>query len=178
MSQVVIVAGPPGSGKSTVCEALCERYDRTVHIETDEFYASLRMGYVPPWKPGSDRQNRLVSRAVARAASAYAQELYGVFIDGVIGPHLLPEYLDELRIAGVPVHYAVLLPSIDEMLLRAHTRDQIIPMPDDMYEPLHQMFSGDGLPGCRIDSTGMTADRTADALMAACGRGDCLVLSP
>jgi adenylate kinase family enzyme len=35
MSQIVIVSGPSGAGKSSVCESLCERYDRTVHLETD-----------------------------------------------------------------------------------------------------------------------------------------------
>ena len=49
------------------------------------------MGYIPPWKPGSTRQNMMVSRAAARAATAFAQEQYGVFIDGVIGPSHLPD---------------------------------------------------------------------------------------
>ncbi|MDE3097596.1 MAG: AAA family ATPase, partial [Chloroflexota bacterium] len=78
MSQIVIVSGPPGSGKSSVCESLCARYDRTVHLETDQLYAAIRMGFIKPWLPASDRQNRMVTRAAARAAVAYAQELYAV----------------------------------------------------------------------------------------------------
>ena len=38
MSQIVIISGPPGAGKSSVAEALCERYDRTVRLETDDLY--------------------------------------------------------------------------------------------------------------------------------------------
>ena len=178
MSQIVIVSGPPGAGKSTVCELLCERYDRTVHLETDDAYGWIRMGYVQPWKPESARQNMTVSRAAARAATAFAQELYGVFIDGVIGPMHLPAYLEELAQAGVPIHYAILVPPADVTIERAAWRDkQIAGADEDMFRRVHTMFTG-SMPGFRIDNSAMTAEQTADAVMEACGRGDALVWSP
>ena len=178
MSQIVIVSGPPGAGKSTVCEALCQRYDRTVHLTTDDMYGWIRMGYIPPWKPGSMRQNMMVSRSAARAATAFAQEEYGVFIDGVIGPMHLPAYIDELRVAGVPVHYAVLLPSLDVITRRAEEREKQIVNAGDMFERVHAMFAERREPGWTLDNGSMTAEQSADAVMEACGRGDCLVWSP
>jgi hypothetical protein len=180
MSQIVIISGPPSAGKSTVCDALCERYDRTVHLKTDDVYGWIRMGYIPPWEPGSMRQNLMVSRAVARSATPFAQEQYGVFIDGVIDPPHLPVYLDELRAAGVPVHYAVLLPPRDVIVRRAAARDkQIAGAGDDMFVRVHAMFAdATSLPGWAVDNGGMTAEQTADAVMEACGRGDCLVWPP
>jgi chloramphenicol 3-O-phosphotransferase len=176
MSQIVIVSGPPGAGKSSVCESLCERYDRTVHLQTDDAYAWIRMGFVPPWKPGSQRQNETVSRACARAATAFAQQQYGVFIDGVIGAHILPLYLEELGVARVRVHYVVLLPSVGAMRERAAAREKQLGRVGDMYERMHAMFAdAERGPGCVIDSSRMTADQTADAVMAACGRGEALV---
>jgi chloramphenicol 3-O-phosphotransferase len=179
MSQIVIVSGPPGAGKSTVCEALCERYDRTVHLETDDAYGWIRMGYVRPWKPGSSHQNEMVSRACARAAMAFAQEGYGVFIDGVIGPHTLPVYVDELRAGGVPVHLAVLLPSLDVAMRRAGERAKQVPGSDEMFRSVYPMFAGAGdFAGCTIDTSAMTALQAADEVMERCGRGECLVWSP
>lgn len=125
MSQIVIVSGGSGAGKSSACESLCERYDRTVHLETDDVFGWIRMGFVQPWKAGSMEQNRMISRAVARAATAFAQQRFGVFIDGVIGPHLLPDYIEELKPAGVPVHYAVLLPPAKIAVQRARQRGNI-----------------------------------------------------
>ena len=177
MSQIVIVSGPPGAGKSTVCEALCARYDRTVHLETDQLYGSIRMGFIAPWKPGSMRQNLMVSRAAARAATAFAQEQYGVFIDGVIGPAHLPTYLEELRPAGVPVHYAVLLPPLDVIVRRATERDKRIAGAGDMFERVHGMFV-DAPHSWTLDTSDMTAQKAADAVMEACGRGECLVWPP
>jgi chloramphenicol 3-O-phosphotransferase len=177
MSQVVILSGPSGAGKSSVAESLCERYDRTVHIETDAFFSWIRMGYVHPMRPESDRQNRMVARAVARAASAYAQELYAVFIDGVIGPHLLPIYLEELRPLRVAVQFVVLLPPVDETLRRVAPREADRRLIEEEHRALYGQFAGQGaFAGCVIDNARMTPDQAGDAVMAACGRGDCLVL--
>lgn len=185
MSHIVILSGPSGAGKSSVARALCERYDRTVHLKTDEIYASIRMGFISPWKPASNRQNRIVSRATARAATAFAQELYAVFIDGVIGPHLLPEYLNELRPAGVPVHLALLRPSLDEILQRALAREDTVRVPAPMHVPEPVLREGyaaferwGDFAGLTIDNSGLTADQTADRVMDACGAGECLVLAP
>ena len=180
MSQIVIISGPPGAGKSSVAEALCQRYDRTVHLETDDLYAWIKMGFISPWKTGSAPQNLMVSRAAARAATAYAQEQYGVFIDGVIGALHLEAYLEELRGCGVPVHYAVLLPSVEAAMRRAHERDKRVAEAanEEMYRRVYSMFATDGLPGLTIDSGDLTIEQTADRVMDACGRGECLVYAP
>lgn len=179
MSQIVIVSGPSGAGKSSVCESLCERYDRTVHIETDAFFSAIRMGYINPMREGSNRQNEMITRAVARAATAYAQDLFAVFIDGVIGPHLLPVYLEELRPANVAVHFVLLMPSLEETLRRVQLRPSQRPMIEREHRELHRGFEEHGeFAGFTIDNTGLTPDQTADLVMEACGRGDCLVLDP
>ncbi len=179
MSQIVIISGPPGAGKSSVARALCERYDRTVHIETDQFFAAIRMGLISPWKPESDRQNHMVSRAAARAASAYAEEMFGVFIDGVIGPHLLPEYLRELAIARVPVHFVLLAPSADAIVERGAAREDIVRVPSHLLLQGYEMFRAWGsFAGVTIDNTSLTAQQTADLVMEAYGRGESLVQSP
>ena len=179
MADIVIVSGPPGSGKSTVCDALCERYDRTVHLESDPFFAFIRMGGMRPWLNGAQRQNEMVARAVARAATAYASNLYAVFIDAVVAPNTLPVYLEELRPAGVPVHLAVLLPSPDETVRRGLEREPALRVPEAQLRRMHAWFASAGRFGGRIfDTTGETTEQTADRVMDACGAGECLVLAP
>jgi hypothetical protein len=146
------------------------------------------MGYIPPWKPGSAPQNLTVSRACARAAVAFAREQYGVFIDGVIGPVHLDTYVEELREAAVPIHYAVLLPPVDVIQRRARDRDKVIAgLPreragqaeDDMFARVHSIFTRpDATQYWTIDNTSLTAHETADRVMDACGTGEALVWSP
>ena len=158
---------------------LCERYDRTVHIETDAFYGWIRMGYVRPWLEGSDRQNRMVARAIARAATVYAQDLYAVFIDGVIGPHLLPIYVDELAAAGAPVHLAILMPPLEATLARVRQREPTANVPEGPHRRLYQQFKRyRAFAGCTFDNGDLTPDQAGDRIMEACGRGDCIVYSP
>jgi len=179
MSHVVIISGPSGAGKSSVAELLAQRYDRTVHLETDLWFRAIRMGQIHPMQPESDRQNRMISRAVARSAGAFAQEQFAVFIDGVIGPHLLPIYIDELRPAAVPVHFIVLLPSLEETIRRVQPRDSKRRMIENEHRALHDEFTRHGeFAGCVVDNSSLTAEQTADLVMEACGRGDCLVYRP
>lgn len=179
MAQVVIISGPPGSGKTSVAESLCARYDRTVHLEADAFFAAIRMGYTKPWRTGSSRQNEMVSRAVARAATAYAQDLYTVFIDAVVGPHLLPVYVAELKPAGVRLQFVLLMPSLEETLRRGLAREATLRVPESQLRELHAQFVRYGaFAGCTIDNSGLTADQTADRVMDACGLGQCVVWSP
>ena len=179
MSHIVILSGPSGAGKSSVAESLCERYDRTVHIETDAFFEAIRMGRLNPMRPDSDRQNRMVSRACARAASAYAQDQYAVFIDGVIGPHLLPIYIEELRRPGVPVHFVTLLPTLEETLTRVAPRHSRRRMEEQEHRALYAQFEAQGaFAGCLVDTTGLTPDQSADIVMDRCGEGACLVWTP
>lgn len=180
MSQIVIISGPPGSGKTSVAESLCGRYDRTVHLDTDQLYSAIRMGYTKPWLPGSQRQNEMVSRAAARASTAYVRDLFAVFVDAVVGPNTLGVYLEELGGAGVPVHFALLMPSLDETLRRAQERKSTVAaLTQDVVRQMWERFSAHGdFAGCTIDNTRLAADETADRIMDACGQGECLVLSP
>src|SRR5262245_59625243 len=170
MSQIVIISGPPGAGKSTAAEALCERYDRTVHLCLDDVQGWIRMGFIPPYKPESYEQTLTIARAAGRAAVPFARDQYGVFIEGVIGPDALNVLIGELREAAVAIHYAKLLPTAAALIERSHKRQQVnAGVTDDMLAQVREMFAGSTMPGVTIDNTTMTAHEAADAIMAACG---------
>src|SRR6186997_3330933 len=56
--RALLLTGPPGSGKSTVARLLMSRFQRAVHLRSDEFFHFIRAGYVEPWKPESHEQNK------------------------------------------------------------------------------------------------------------------------
>lgn len=118
--RIVVVTGPPGSGKSTVSEALADRWEPSVLVEGDAFFAFLRRGYVPPWLPESHAQNETTVRAAAAATGAFAAAGMTVVFDGVVGPWFLPTFAG---LTGIDVlDYVVLLPPVETCLHRVAAR--------------------------------------------------------
>ncbi len=122
--EVLILSGPPGSGKSTVGAELASRSTLGVHLESDIFYHWIRSGFVGPHLPEAHHQNTVVIDAVAEAAAAYARGGYAVVWDGVVGPWFLERVVRRLSDHGLAVHYAVLRPDRETALGRVARRDQ------------------------------------------------------
>src|SRR5258707_6581095 len=105
MADILILTGPPGAGKTTVAEALADRYDRVAHIEVDTLrHFVTPTGYVPPSRGGVawERQNALAVRNASSLAANFIAEIYVVMIDDVvITPANLSAYIEGLKPAGV-----------------------------------------------------------------------------
>lgn len=120
---IVIISGPPGSGKSSVARRLAEQspYERAVHVHTDDFYRSIRKGYVATWLPEAQEQNIIVLDAFAASATRYAWGGYEVIVDGIIGPWYLDPWLKAVQ-DGWDVRFVVLRPTLQTSVARAVAR--------------------------------------------------------
>lgn len=121
--EVVIVSGPPGSGKSTIAGALAAEVDRGVHLESDRFYHWIRSGFVGPHLPEAHAQNTAVMDVATDAAAAYAEAGYAVVWDGIVGPWFLDRVLRRFASRQIAVRYLVLRPERSTALDRVRHRD-------------------------------------------------------
>ena len=57
--RIVIMTGPPGTGKTTVSSIVARESDleKSAHMHTDDFYHGLYKGAIPPYLPESQEQN-------------------------------------------------------------------------------------------------------------------------
>lgn len=53
MSNLYVITGPAGVGKSTISKKLAENKSKSVLIEGDQIYAQVIGGYVSAWKKGN-----------------------------------------------------------------------------------------------------------------------------
>ena len=86
---VMVVGGSPGCGKTSVSRLLALGDPMGVHIESDHFFDFLAHK-IDPSMPAARTQNETVVQSYGAAARAYAMGGYAVYLDGVIGPWMLP----------------------------------------------------------------------------------------
>jgi|1186.fasta_scaffold52261_2 predicted kinase len=171
---IVIVSGPPGAGKSTVAASLAagSPHDRAVHLHTDEFYGSIRKGFVPPWLPEARHQNLVVVEAFAASAERYARGGYEVVVDGVVGPWHLDRWVS-LAEEGLAVEYVVLRPDEVTTIERSAARDGARALVDrDVVAGMWREFADLGdYEANAIDTTDMGVDDTVRAVRSAIATG-------
>ena len=120
-AELILVTGPPGSGKSTVARLLADSFPSSALVPGDQFFSFIRGGRIEPWLPEAREQNEAVTRAAAAAAGRLAAGRYLVVYDGVVGPWLLPTFVEDAGRLD-RLHYVVLLPPEEVCLDRVRSR--------------------------------------------------------
>jgi cytidylate kinase len=120
MGLLLVVTGPPGSGKSTVSKVLAEQTGPSALIEGDRFFAFLARDAIEPWLPESHEQNTVVVSAAAAATGCFAAGGFITVYDGVVGPWFLDTFGAATGLAELD--YVVLMPSVETCVERVLTR--------------------------------------------------------
>ncbi|MEU1406678.1 AAA family ATPase [Streptomyces sp. NPDC005728] len=159
---LTLLGGPPGSGKSTVADALASSAGRpTVHLHTDSLYTWIRSGFVLPYLPEARRQNEVVQKVMIDAACAYADGGYDVVLDGILGPWLLDAFRAACGKRELDLSYVVLRPSLEVTLSRASQREDRQLKDVEPIVGLYGAFENLGpLEGHVIDSTAQSVEET------------------
>lgn len=173
MNQVLILTGPPASGKTTTALAICERFDRVVHVSVDDLRHWVRAGYRHPWAGDAQaaEQLRMAADGAALLARNAIDYRYSVIVDDVVIGDQADIYRAALSGLEASVQFVTLLPSVDSCVQRDAGRTS--PSLADRIRVLHAEFAeavaAGRQPGAVLDTSAdadayVTADRVQDAI--------------
>ena len=167
--EVLILTGPPGSGKTTTAGRLAALPGAPkVHLHADDFWHVIKAGAIAPYEAAAHRQNAVVIEALAGAAATYARGGYFVVLDGIIGPWFLAPF----RTLAVPVHYVVLRPPLDIAISRCQARGGDTLTAPGPITALYRQFSAlDGLERHVVATGTESREDTLAAVLAALAGG-------
>jgi cytidylate kinase len=120
VADLLVVTGPPGSGKSTVAELVVGGFDPGSLVPGDVFFSFWRRGVIAPWLPEAHDQNEVVLRAAGASVGTFVSGGCTVVYDGVLGPWFLATFAQATGLQTL--HYVVLMPSLERCLERVATR--------------------------------------------------------
>lgn len=163
--EVLVITGPPGAGKSTVARALAARLDRAVLVRGDDVLGCVVSGFIEPWLPAADDQNRASLAATAATAREYSAGGYAVIVDAVLGPWHLDVFLLTL---GLPCGYVVLRTDRATTVKRAATRGAGSLTDVDAVEFMWEQFTNLGDHELHVvDTGGLDVEDSVDAVLTA-----------
>ncbi|MDJ0785989.1 MAG: AAA family ATPase [Myxococcota bacterium] len=166
--KVVLVSGCPGCGKTSLSAVLAKREALGFHLVSDHYYEFVAHK-IDPTKPESRAQNEAIMRALAASSAELARSGYAVFLDGVIGPWMLPEYRPFL--AELPTHYVVLEAPEPDALRRVRERDG--PGLSPIVRHMHRQFADLGpFAGHAVASPEGALDAVADEVATRLAAGE------
>lgn len=146
--QIVVVSGPPGSGKTSVTRALIPLLPQPVaFIEGDRFWKFI----VKPDARERHQNFRTIIRSMTAACIPFARSDFQVVLDFAIPPAML----DTLRatVKEIPLHYVLLRPSIETCALRAAGRNAGKIADYESLRGFYTLFVGEGAGDALSDET-------------------------
>ena len=119
---VLLLTGPPGSGKTTTARSLAAAAALGAHVESDTFFHFVVGGHVEPWAGISRAEHRRHGRS-RRRGGQICRRGYATIVDGLISPKWFMRPLkDALATHGHSAAYAILRPTLATCIARATTR--------------------------------------------------------
>ena len=120
MSNLYIITGPAGVGKSTISKKIAVSKNKSVLIEGDDIYHQVIGGYVQAWEKGNHLN--IFWKICISIIRTYLEEGYEVIFNYIVTPTILSQMKEEFK--DYTIKFVVLLVDEKSLLLRDKKRPE------------------------------------------------------
>lgn len=160
MSNLYIITGPAGVGKSTISNKIAELKKKSVLIEGDDIYHQIIGGYIPAWKAGNHLN--VFWKICISTIRIYLESGYDVIFNYIITPTNLKYLYEEFK--DYHIKFIVLLVDENTLLLRDKERPKDCQMGERCITLLNS-FKNHGYNNQNIlDTSNLTITDTVDII--------------
>jgi len=161
-----VVTGVMAAGKSTVAEALAQRFERGVHVRGDTFRTMIVRGRDPITPELGDealRQLDLRQRIAASVANEYWRDDFTVVLQDIYAGGALNNVVGRLEIS--PLYVVVLNPRPDIVAAREAQREKSGYGAWDVAELCESFEAETPRIGLWLDTSELSAEETVDEIL-------------
>ena len=160
MSNLYIITGPAGVGKSTISEKIAKSKSKSVLINGDDIYHQVIGGYVQAWKDG----NHLGTfwKVCINIIRIYLEDGYDVIFNYIVTPTSLELMKNEFK--DYTIKFVVLLVDENTLLLRDKERPEDCQMKERCITLLNSFKNNTYNEENILDTTNLSIDETVNII--------------
>ena len=160
MSNLYIITGPAGVGKSTISKKIAESKKKSALIEGDEIYHQVVGGYVQAWKEGNHLET--FWKVCINTIKIYLENGYDVVFNYIVTP--TPLEIMKKEFEDYSIKFVVLLVDEKTLLLRDKERPEDYQMKERCITLLNSFKNNNYNNQNILDTTNLSIDETVDII--------------
>jgi len=168
--RAILITGAPGSGKSTVAQALANLVPRGAHVPVDFFRKMVKGGYASPhhWTDEVTLQYKIARRSAAQTAVNLAEAGILPVLDDIVAEDWIEQWKQDLK--PCETLFVLLDPPLGVCLQRNLYRETWT-VEEQVIRDLHAMFRAPYTEKwLRLDSSLMEPSEAAQAILSSLGK--------
>ena len=158
MSQLYIVTGPAGVGKSTISKKIAEQKTKSALVEGDEIYNQVVGGYVQAWKEGNHLNT--FWKICISAIKTYLEDGFDVVFNYIVTPNQIKMIKENFK--DYEIKFIVLLVDENTLLSRDKERPEDCQMKERCITLLNEFKNYNYDSKNILDTTSLSAAETAN----------------